>query len=121
MKVFRNEVPDCDVTFEAVLGTSSAAAAAQSSDTDKSYTDSEVSTVKPSSYAKSVYRRPQKIDFAANGQKYTSLWGQIGPWNSHPGLLSITYPVRYNSFNLMLSSFGQGIIPIYLYVRIFGL
>ena len=36
-----------------------------------------------------MYRWPQKFDFSANVQKQTSLWGQVAPGNSHPGLLSI--------------------------------
>ena len=43
--VFTTGVPDCDITLETARGTYSAAA--QSSDMDKSYADSEISHLKP--------------------------------------------------------------------------
>ena len=45
LTVFTIGVPDCDITFETAHGRYSVAA--QSVDTDKSYADSEVSTLKP--------------------------------------------------------------------------
>ena len=49
LTVFTIGVPDCDVglILETARGTYSAAAAAQSSDANKPYADSEVSTLKP--------------------------------------------------------------------------
>ena len=89
MIVFTIRVPDCDITFETARGKYSAAA--QSVDTDKSYADSEVSTLKPFILLNQciddhkelilpqmVKRRPLSLSL-----------GDIGPGNSHPGLLQI--------------------------------
>ena len=76
-------------------------AAAESSDIDKSYADSDVSTLQLFLFAKSVYRRPQRLDFVANRQTLISLWRQIEPGNSHPSLLPIKKRLKYLNCLLM--------------------